>query len=398
MSGFKIEVSERPHSPIGPSSFMRAETCSASVLMEGRMKRASTYADEGTVAHQLFETVLKEGIPADDFLGAIADTDSGPVEIDSEMVGHIATLAAWVRNEFTRFSIERQLVMPNSRMYGYADLVGVDTEGHYTVADLKYGVQYVDAASPQLAFYAMMAMIADGIDLSHIPDSAVVARTVILQPRLADPIRDHKWTVGDLKALRARLDSLEGILARGEHSYSAGKHCRWCDRSATCPALRLMVKDAAMAHIVADPTQPATQQDMDEAAAMLPAIKVWIKSVEEQIAAYLNAGGQLTNARMVVGRNNRSWTDESQAAMLMELYGVEPNNPGSLRSVSQAEKALPKAAKPEIAALVATMRGNPRVEFGEAKGDASPASLTAMELAALVPMAHGLLKKGVDTP
>jgi hypothetical protein len=396
--GFALKTSERKHSPIGPSSFERAEACSASVLTEGRMKRASVYADEGTVAHQLFEVVLRTGESAENYLGTTAETDSGPVEIDRAMVDHITDMAGWVRTNLTRFDIERRLIMRNSRMYGYADIVGVDTDGVYTVPDLKYGFQWVNANAPQLAFYAMMAMAEDGIDLSILKEDSVVARTVVMQPRLDNPIRDHKWTVGDLRALRARLHELEGIIDRGEFTYQTGAHCRWCDRAATCPALRLLVEDAAMSYIVADPEHPSTQADLEKAASLLPALKVWVKAVEEQVAAYLNAGGTLPSARMVVGRNNRSWKDENEAAMLMELYGVEPNLPGKLRSPAQAETALPKGTKKEIAELVATVRGNPTVEYGEAKGQAAPPSLTAMEMAALVPMAQGLLKKAVDAP
>ena len=388
-------LEERDHSPLGPSSFTRSEICTASTLSEGRIKRTSGWADEGSVAHLVFELALKHKRSPSDWLGQIAESDSGEIEVDDEMVDHLTTQVAWVHATFPDgFEIERKLAMPLSRMFGYSDIFGIDAKGTFTVADLKYGSQYVGANEPQTGFYAAMALIERGINLSQVPDAAVVFRTVILQPRVGDGLpRDHHWTAGELRALLQRLHDLEAQLDRGEFTYQPGKHCRWCNRAANCPSLRLLVKDAAMASIAADPANPPTAASLDEAAGLLPAIEVWVKAVKEQLVSYVNAGGELQNARMIQGNNKRDWADANAAAMLMELYGVEPDMPGKLRSPAQAEKALPKAAKADVAALVTTTRGNPRLEVGPAVGTAVPPSLTALDMNTLVPMASKLLAK-----
>jgi hypothetical protein len=392
-----LTLPSRHHSPLGPSSFERVETCPASTLSEGKMLRSSSYADEGSVAHMVFEDSLVTGNQVWEWLGKIVTFDVYEIEVDMEMVEGVDAMVEHVRATYPDgFCVEAKLSMPDSKMFGYSDVYGVAADGIWTVMDLKYGSQFVPADSPQLGFYGIMGAIQAGIDLTKIEPDVVVMRTVILQPRLRDPIREHLWTAGALLALRQRLRDLEAMLDRGETPYKAGGHCRWCDRAATCPALMLIVKDAAMASLAYDPVNPPTKEQLDEAALYLPAIKVWQKAVEENLNAYLGNGGQLQNARLVKGRNSRSWVDEQAAIDLMAKYGVDAYLPAQMRSVAKAESALPKSARPEIVALTVNTSGKPGLALSDdLKSEAVESSLAGLENAALVTMASGLLAKGV---
>lgn len=364
-------IPERQHSELGPSSFERAEACPASTLPDGKMRRSSSYADEGSVAHLIFEEALATGRQVWEWIGTTVTFDTYEVEVDLEMIEYLDPMVEYVRDTLQPgFKVEQKLTMPGSRMFGFADVIGVDkTDFLWTVMDLKTGMQYVPADAPQLGFYALMSMREIGIDFSNMADDTVVLRTTILQPRLRDPIRHHLWTVGELKGLRQRLVDLEMMLARGDTPYKAGAHCRWCNRAAACPALRLIVEDAAMASLAADPTVPPTKDDLDRAAQFLPAIKVWVKSVEENLNAYLGNGGTLSNARLVQGRATRDWTKQEAAIELLTLYGVDPMQPQKMLSPAMAEKKLPKSAKPAMAELVGYTRSKPSISFDNDPSD-----------------------------
>jgi len=364
----RLTFAERSHSLIGPSSFEAVEICLQRAMPGPRIKRSSFYANEGTVAHALFEACLTSNRDPGDWLGHeyTAGEGSDTITVDIDMVNGVASAVNWVRENIRPgYFVEEALDMPDSDMHGYVDVFGIDHAGLWVTADLKYGTQFVPASAPQLGFYILMGMVGKGIGLSPIPDDVVVAKAVIFQPRLEPPVRDHLWTAGALRALRARLAAVEEVLERGDATYNPGSGCRWCARAAACPALQLIARDAASFRISADPMHPVDAARLTQIAGMIPNLKVWLKAAEEATEGYLKAGGALPNAYMKQGRVSRHWRDPDAAEDLLRQYGVEPYEPPALLSPAKAEKALPKAAKAAVAEIVASVPGNPVMAFGE---------------------------------
>lgn len=374
----EILIEDRPHHFAGPSSFDMVEACTASADPSAvRVDRSNSYAEEGTVAHALLEETLRRpGVETYEFMGARAGERSAPVlgTIDMEMVEYIDPVVEMFRQEFDHgFEVEVKLELPDVGLFGYTDVIGYRF-GRRTVADLKYGMLWVDASSTQTGIYILMDAVRRGLDLEAMPPDEVVADAMIIQPRIDPKPRTYSWTAGALVDLHVRVRAVFRELEVGHYRFKAGQHCRWCSRGPVCPYMKALVVDAALTRTLPDPEDIINNRfdvnDLDAAFGIVLAVEKWTKSVRELGARYVQNGGALPSAKLVKGRSSRDWSDPVGMQAYMREHGVDPMELPKLLTPAKAEKTIPKHAKKGLTRFQSKTEGALTVKHVDEQGTA----------------------------
>ena len=230
------------HAPLPPSSATRWMACPGSVAAERAAPPApsSTFADEGTHAHELFARCLTRTLAAD------------AVTEDPVIVAPLALsldLARRILNGRT-FLVETRLrPLPGlPDIWGTSDVIGFSAAGPVdTILDLKFGEGLViEADAVQLGIYALLAARIYGAA----PDGITVW---IIQPRCdhADgPARHHRYSLAALARLETTIRAAAVASTDPAAPRQAGSWCRFCAAVGECPT-RQQTPDAIPAAVSA---------------------------------------------------------------------------------------------------------------------------------------------------
>ncbi len=374
-----------------PSSISRLLGCPGSVQLIARSpkeeRRSSTYAQEGTVAHQVAQDALNGVRQPDEWADRVIHLDEGdwvPQSdgkkagwlVNAEMVDAVGLYLDEVSSRWTPDTtqfVEHRLtlgaldptdpVLAENR--GTGDAVLVDPKrGKLTILDLKYGKGVMVAGdSPQLKNYALMGLVAFGTDSGW-----KEVETVVVQPRATDERQRVKSVSFD------PVDLLTEFLPKlGEAMHRAldpdpplvvdptGAWCRWCPAKAVCPALQREATDLARNVFAAMPPlsalsaigpvppavfvgttdqplpmaavphgtvilPPATALDPSDIATILlrrPRWDAWITAIEERASNLLEAGVTVPGWKLVRRTGNRHWKDKDAAPDVLRALGVQ---------------------------------------------------------------------------
>lgn len=337
------------HSPTGASSMYRWEACPGSVALCATLPPApsSVYAEEGTRAHEIAATMLKEGAA---FVGA-----------SQEMTEAVNTYVNVCNGYFTpehqklgaQRWIEQHLDASASipGMYGTVDcLIYWPWLKKLIVIDFKYGSGvYVGAKeNTQLLYYAVAACLA----LSLVVDSVEV---VIVQPRLTsrDDEGIRRWEGGadELNLFNHRVVGAIERTREPNAPLSAGDHCRFCPAAAVCPKLN-EARDLALLSDFSKPLVPEktyTPETIKKALDSLDALKAYIKAVDELAYRELEAGREIPGYKLVAKRPTRKINDADRVVEILLANGyttaqIYPTP--ELKSPAQLEKTIKKQHKP----------------------------------------------------
>ena len=130
----------RAHAKLGASSSDRWLTCTAApTLEEGYTDSGSSFAAEGTLAHELAERTLVSGRNALDMSG----------NYPKDMCDYVQSYVDYVRSVKGDLLIEQRLDMTDwvPEGFGTADAVVIGETGRIHIIDLKYG-QGVPVSAP----------------------------------------------------------------------------------------------------------------------------------------------------------------------------------------------------------------------------------------------------------
>ena len=339
------------HAKLSASGAHRWMACPGSVKAEeGLADSTSSFAEEGTKAHDLMEQMLTGKFIR---VGAY----------DWQMWEHVETYKTYVLSQKKPgdvLFIERRVNFSEwvPEGFGTADTIIVSDEVLHII-DLKYGkgVPVYAENNPQLMLYALGAYD----EYMFLSDFQSV-KISIVQPRL-DTISEWEISITDLLKFgetvrQAALDTQNPKAKRlpGE------KQCRWCKAKATCPALYKMTSDTLMADFeqIDEAPQPhkLSFAQMRLALERKGLIEAWLLSVENSVKDLLLEGGTFEGFKLVEGRSIRKWSDEDQAGeRLADLVGEQSAFTKKLISPAQAEKLLGKKDKALIEDIVAKPRG-----------------------------------------
>jgi hypothetical protein len=316
-------------------------------LTEGMPDTQSIFAAEGTFAHFVAELARKEEKSADQFIDF--KSECGRFTVDAGFADALQSFLDYVNalpgDPFYEQRVHYDAWVPTG--FGTADDIRIaDSMCHIT--DLKFGkgVQVWAEENTQLMLYALGTFQ----DLGHLYDIDFF-HLVIHQPRL-----DHvdEWTISIQDILiwaeRVVKPVVKEALGDSAH-FEAGEHCRWCPAKGTC-AHRAQWVFANLVNEMddLDPGELKPVGLMDNAMLaqsmdLVAMVRSWCTDIETHVMSEVQKGHDIGGWKLVEGRSNRAWKDESKAEAALRAtkkLKVAEIFPRKMISVSAAEKALGK--------------------------------------------------------
>lgn len=390
------------HSRWGGSAADRYMNCAGSAALIATVppKPSSSYADEGTLAHEFAAYFLAEGERdalqhTGMFLNGAHARDGTALSDEMARAVQMYLDAVWAEFDKTPSAelyveerFELQVDSAPGEVFGTTDaLVYHRATGRLVVFDYKHGVGVSVTAddNAQLKFYAAGAVF------SHADWPISELELVIVQPRARDAeeigaVRTWPMNVLDLMEFQSDVDAAIEKAKSYEHDvveqlmegdgkvwdvtlFSVGKWCRWCDAAAVCPARERQVLEAAqldfrsITEIQAEDLPEPKHYDTDRLGEILKAAYIlsdWLKQIEEHVEGLVTHGTPVKGWKAVEKLGRAKWSDADAtivgAAEMM--FGVEPDEiwPRKLATLGDVQKTLKLhgASKDDIAGFLAS--------------------------------------------
>lgn len=353
------------HAELSPSSAVRWMVCPGSVaLNRGQSDEGSSYADEGTDAHELAAVCLNEGTDAFKYLSL--EMGKGNV-VDADMARNIQQYVDYVREiaKDGELMVEQRLsiseITGEADAFGTADAIVIVGDTLHVI-DLKFGRgDPVEAENnPQLQIYALAALSTFGV-LYDI--KSVVMH--IHQPRLF-AVSSWSQTVDELtlfgdKVWNAAIDTRQP----NAPLVTSPKGCKWCKAKADCTALR----DEVVATFNSIQPNEATEYDLAWCMERADLIESWISAIRAKVMANLKQGVAVPGFKLVQGkRGARAWSSPADAEALLKACRVKHDQMYDYKVISPTkaealfkEKIIGPRQWPKVQALITQSEGNPSV-------------------------------------
>ena len=340
----RLACVESEHSPVGASSAHRYIECPGSVRLAKRAgkSKASSYAEEGTLAHKVAEVWLRGVMEEWELIGQVPDEMREAVRVYVEHVQYLE------RNSGSKAQVEVEFHLPtmHPQAFGTADCVVLDAQGGVLhVVDYKHGAGVTVEAdeNPQLAYYALGALHKMGLEAECVQRVCVW----IVQPRAQHDSGPKRFAIYSRDDIASWFRTLKKAMAATDAPNAplhAGSHCRWCPALAICPEQgKLQISDASRDFATPHQSLPAaellTTAQLAQVLAQKDVLESWLKAVEERVRVEIEMGHAVPGYKIVAGRGSRSWSDAAQAAQFLQaaVQGRAFSKP-ELISIAQAEK------------------------------------------------------------
>jgi hypothetical protein len=388
---------------------------------------SSTYADEGTAAHELAARCLKTGKNADVWLDTNITVNGRDYEVTEEFAQYVQVYVDDVRNRAAGGYLLTEQRVDLSEWLGPDQggtsdaIIAMPIEYRVTIEDLKFGrgekvyawTVATEHSRFKLKMYAPGAE--DGSDvlevepnfqlmlygLGSLPlvellmDRIDWVTLVIAQPRI-DSIQELTITMADMRRfaefVRTAIDDCNQAMAlqpnSADHMFylKAGeKQCRWCKAKAYCKKLeqyvqeevRMEFEDVAGDGLPQRPEVPVDLGALGRAYNALGLIADWMSAVSGEVNRRVAEGEHVTGPdgkprKFVEGKaGNRAWTNAklAEAALVGQLPEDKAYSPRKIITPSQAAKILDRKAtkaawKDMFEPLIVRPQGKPILVLG----------------------------------
>lgn len=330
------------HSKFSPSSAHRILACTPSLLLEQQFpKEATSYAEEGTAAHDLAEHKLKKVLKMRS-KKPVSKYDSDEMdEYTDTYVEYCLEIIEKVKENCKdlQILIEQKLDFSDyvEGGFGTGDFVIVGT-GKLHVIDFKYGRGVIVSAekNPQMMLYALGALSL--FDMLY--DIKKVIMTIV-QPR-ADNFSTYEMSVDDLlKWAEEELKPKALLALKGEGEFCAGKHCRFCRAKNKC-RIRAAKNLELLKYEFADPAL-LSDEEIAEIIGVSEELSKWAGDIYTYASALaVNEGKQWDGYKLVEGRTRRKYTNEEAVAEAAKSAGYSDIYKKNLIPVTEMEKLMGK--------------------------------------------------------
>lgn len=313
------------HAFLSASASHRWLNCPPSAkLCENIPDQPSPYAQEGTDCHELCAYLVEKALGRD-----VKDPTEHLTFYNAQMLQCAQDYCEYVLQQLEKakaycpdpfICIEQRLDFSRwvERGFGTGDCI-ILSDQVLQIIDYKHGLGVLVESNhnSQLMCYALGALEAfDGIyDIEQIT-------MTIFQPR-----RDNVsiWTCSKEELLTWAENTLSPtakLAYEGKGEFKAGDHCQFCKVKATCRKraeynLQLAKYDFAV---------PDTLDEIEIAAILgkVNQLIAWGNDIKEYALKQAQSGTHYEGWKVVEGRSNRKYTDESVVAATVEKAGYDP--------------------------------------------------------------------------
>ena len=347
----------KAHALLSASSSHRWLNCPPSArLGENYEDKGSDYAAEGTDAHTLCEFRLREALGME-----TQDPTENLTWFNEEMDDCATGYAAYVLEqvEEARQACTDPIVLIEQHVdfshwvesgFGTADCILI-ADGTLQVCDYKHGRGIlVDAhENPQMMCYALGALeLIEGIYDIH-----TVSMT-IYQPR-RDNVSTYTLPKEELyRWADTVLKPTADLAFAGKGSFLCGEWCVFCKAKYDCRARAETNLDLARYDFKVPPL--LEDREIEEILARVDDLVAWAADIKEYALQQAISGKEWNNYKLVEGRSNRRYKDETAVAQVVSQAGFDPYEHKVL-SVTALQKLL---GKPRFEDLLSTYIEKPQ--------------------------------------
>jgi hypothetical protein len=342
------------HALLSASASYRWLNCPGSVDLEKGFKNTtSTFAQEGSLAHELGELSLRCQ------LGEITKRsyDSKVNKLIKDNSLFTADMPDYVEI-YTNTCVEKfaeskskssdAIALVEQKLdfsewvpdgFGTGDFV-IIADGTMEICDLKYGkgIPVSAIANSQMRLYALGAIA----EFGFVYDIEKVKMTII-QPRL-DSISTDEMTVEDLlKWAEEIVKPIAQLAIKGEGEIKAGDHCKFCKAKAVCRAQA--DKNMEIAKYEFADSKILSEEEIADILSKVDELTKWATEIKDYaLDAAVNSGVIFPGYKIVEGRSNRKYTDETKVAEILLKEGFQETiiYTKKLEGISKMETALGK--------------------------------------------------------
>lgn len=340
------------HALLSASGASRWLACPPSARLEEQFENVSSeFAKEGTLAHELGELNLKLNLGEitkrkfNSEIKKIEENELFTKDMPDYVEIYVDTCMEKVAEAKAKtpdalFKIEQRLDFSEwvPEGFGTGDFV-IIADGTMEICDLKYGkgvpVSAID--NKQMRLYALGAIA----EFSFLYDIEKIKMTII-QPRLDSISTDEMMIEELLKWAEEELKPTAKLAYEGKGEFCAGGHCKFCRAKAICKARA----DKNMELAKYDFQEPITLDNNDIAFILSRADELikWAADVQEYALGQALQGEEFEGFKVVEGRSNRKWTDESKIGEILLGQGFLENviYTKKLTGIINMEKAIGK--------------------------------------------------------
>lgn len=376
------------HAILSASGASRWMACTPSARLEEQFPDStSDYAKEGTLAHELCELKVRKNLiepmhtrTYNSKLKKIKEHELWQDEMDKHTDTYLEYIQGLVHsyNCTPAVMVEKKVdfssYVPDG--FGTADCI-IIADRTLHVIDFKYGKGVAVSAenNPQMKLYGLGAYL----EYSFLYAIDKVKMTIV-QPRLDDISECEISTTELMEWAEEAVKPLADMAYKGEGTYIAGNHCKFCRAKATCRERARMNSEVAKF----DFKQPAllTDEEVGEALKMAQDLAKWAEDLKDYALAESLKGKLIPGWKAVEGRGSRVFTDNEEALKVLIGSGIDETMLYERKqlTLAQIEKVLgPKQFKELVGELVEKSVGKPTLVIETDKREAITNKTTAIE-------------------
>ena len=344
--------SHRAHSIIGASGYDRWSRCPGSVRLQRvaeahGMGSSSSFAKEGTVAHEVAAECIENARDTWEAIGQQIEVEGETYTVDAEMAEAVQVWVDTVLGDAAEYrrevghqptilvEVTFDLSDIRAEVFGTSDIVMLlPAWNMIRVYDYKHGVGIpVDVVrNGQLMYYALGALHHlgrqdkgfDGVEL------------VVVQPRNhhhMGPVRRWRTTYDDLAQwMEQRLLPAVDRTRDPDAPLVPGDHCRFCPAKTFCPAMHELAEEA----LSVDTVKPLSDEQLAEWLEKRAALRHFIRALDDEGYSRLTRGNTIPGYKLVPKRTSRVWNEGAEKALKSKLGNHAFTT--SLKTPAQVEK------------------------------------------------------------
>lgn len=350
------------HAKLSASGSAQWLNCTGAIGAQADIPDGNTsFAQEGTAAHELGDLCLSNKTSCDTYVGQVLEGVEVTEEMADYVQGYVDYVLSFPGEHFYEERVDFSDWVPEG--FGTSDAIIVDEENKTLhVCDLKYGkgVTVYAENNTQGMLYALGAY--SDFNLVYEFDTVVIH---IYQPRTNN---FSTWEISVIDLLEwaetVVRPKAEEALTPDAPRTPGDKQCQWCKVKATCPALYNHTNDIIVAEFdnIEDTLPSPSKLTPDQLRVVMDNKKLvesWLQAVEDHVRHQVESGEGFIGYKLVAGRSLRKFGDDVEAEKrLVELLGDDAYE-HKLLTVAKAEKALGAKRKKEIDDLIIKPEGKP---------------------------------------
>lgn len=315
------------HALLSASGAHRWIACTPSAKLEEQFPDStSTYAEEGTLAHELCEIKVNKallGMSTKAYNSALKKIKGNDL-YQTEMDKYTEEYLEYIQEKVHSFEYPPTIIVEKKvdfsdyvpEGFGTADCI-ILADGELHIVDFKYGkgVEVFADYNPQMMLYALGAYL----EYSFLFQIDAIKMTIV-QPRLNN-ISEFSIGVNELLEWADSTVRPKAQMAwNGEGDFVAGEHCKFCRAKALCRERARKNLEAEKFELKEGPL--LSLDEIGEALKKAIDLAKWAEDLKEYALAESLKGNDIPGWKAVEGRGNRNFTDNDLAIKKLKEAGI----------------------------------------------------------------------------